>query len=47
MSEPIAYTFEVALAYGITALGVGGLVLWTWASARAAKERLGEAEDER
>ena len=44
---PVPYTFEVALAYAIAAVAIGGLVAWTVLSARAAKARLGEAEDER
>ena len=38
------YAAEVLLAYGATALLLGGLVAVTLAQSRAAKRRLGERE---
>ena len=41
------YAFEVWLAYGVTAILVGGIVAQSILAARAVKARLGEAEGER
>ena len=41
------YAFEVLLAYGITIVLVGGLVVASVLSARRARHRLGDAERDR
>lgn len=41
------YAFDVWLAYGATGALVGGLVAQSLLASRAARARLGEAEDER
>lgn len=46
-SDAPLYLFEVTLAYAIAGAGIGGLIAWSLWTARAAKARLGEAEDER
>ena len=44
MPELGRYAFEVLLAYGVTLILVGGLVLFSILSARRARRRLGDAE---
>ena len=44
MPELGRYAFEVLLAYGVTLVLVGGLVLSSVLSARRARRRLGDAE---
>ncbi len=39
---PDQYPLYIAAAYGVAAIGLGGLLIWAWASARAAT-RLADA----
>lgn len=42
MTDLGRYAFDVALAYGLSAVLIGGLVGWTLIRARAVRRRLGE-----